>query len=198
MPLLRHGRSDQWRDHGSPRIGPSPGHPAWSGIPPSPPPWAQNPAQPAPSRPARRDLCGSSHRGAIGSSPMARHRLRGDHDPDRLIREDHRALFNAAASAAARSGLQSEATCSTAPAISILTIPASGFAATGLGAVTGSTTSGTNIGTLSPGRTSFPFRARPRHCERCRAISPYLSAHTYRPRHRPAPPAPGSQPQSGP
>ena len=53
---------------------------------------------------------------------------------------------------------------------------ASGFAATGLGAVTGSTTSGTNIGTLSPGRTSFPFRARPRHCERCRAINPCLSA----------------------
>ena len=36
--------------------------------------------------------------------------LRRDHDPNRLIRKDHRALFNAAANAAARSGLQSGAT----------------------------------------------------------------------------------------
>jgi len=38
------------------------------------------------------------------------HRLRGNNDPNRLIREDHKTLFNAAAKAAARSGLQSGAT----------------------------------------------------------------------------------------
>ena len=69
-------------------------------------------ARPAPSRPNRRGLCGKS----TGFVAIA--------GPNRPIREDHRALFNAAAKAAARSGLQSGATCSTAPAISILTIPA--------------------------------------------------------------------------
>jgi hypothetical protein len=47
--------------------------------------------------------------------------LRGNDNPNRLIGEDHKTLFSAAAKAAARSGLQSGATSSTAPAISILT-----------------------------------------------------------------------------
>ncbi len=104
------------------------------------------------------------------------HRLWCNHDPGRLIREDYRALFNTVANAAACSGLQSDATCSTAPAISLLTTPAPAYTAARSGAPTGSTTSGTNICTLSPGRTSFPLRERQRHCETCHANNPYLSA----------------------
>jgi len=121
-------------------------------------------ARPAPSRPNRRGLCGKS----TGFVAIA--------GPNRPIREDHRALFNAAAKAAARSGLQSGATCSTAPAISILTTPAFIIVPTGAGASAGSTLSGTKLGPSSTSRTNFPFLARPRHCERCRAISPCFAA----------------------
>ena len=80
---------------------------------------------------------------------MAGHRLGGNHDPDRLIQKDHKTLFNAAASAAARSGLQSDGTCNTAPEISILITPASAIDPTGTDAVAGSTVSGTKTGPSS-------------------------------------------------
>ena len=115
---------------------------------------------------------GLRHRGQPIMTLAKVYRLRGDHDPNRLIGEDHRALFNAAAIAAARSGLQSDGTCSTAPAISILTTPFPTVATTGSGTAIGSSIRGTKAGPSSPGKTSFPFRARPRHCERCRAINP--------------------------
>jgi len=66
------------------------------------------------------------------------HWIGGNHDPNRLIREDHRTLFSAAANAAARSALQSGATCNTAPAISILITPACIIVPTGADVAAGS------------------------------------------------------------
>jgi len=89
--------------------------------------------------------------------------LARDHDPDGLIRKDHNTFLSAATKAAARSGLQSGATCKTAPQISTRTTPLSADPAA---LAKGSITSGTNAGVPSIGTTSSPLRARPRHSER--------------------------------
>jgi hypothetical protein len=92
--------------------------------------------------------------------PLAEvHRLRRDHDPDGLIRKDHSTFLSAATKAAARSGLQSGATCKTAPQISTLITPVSADAAAAVSATDGSITSGTNAGAASIGTTSSPLRA---------------------------------------
>jgi hypothetical protein len=90
---------------------------------------------------------------------MRKRGLGRNHDPDGLIGEDHSAFLNAAAKAATRSGLQSGATCKTAPQISTLITPVPPTAAAAVSEIDGSITSGTNAGAASIGTTSSPLRA---------------------------------------
>jgi len=54
--------------------------------------------------------------------------------------------------------------------------PASAIDPTDTGAAADSSTRGTKVGPSARGRTSFPRRDSPRHCERCRAINPSFAA----------------------
>lgn len=97
--------------------------------------------------------CGMRHGRQPVMSLAEVHRLGCDHDPDGLIREDHSAFLNAAA----RSRLQSGATCRTAPQISTLITPVPPTAA--VSKIDGSIISGTNAGAASIGTTSSPLCA---------------------------------------
>ena len=59
MPVLRHGRSDQRRNHGSPRPGSSADRHAWTGRPPSPRNADQASTRSAPSAPKPDGRTGS-------------------------------------------------------------------------------------------------------------------------------------------
>jgi transposase len=73
--------------------------------------------------------------------PLAKvYRLGRDHDPDGLIRKDHSTFLSAATKAAARSGLQSGATCKTAPQISTRITPVPPTAAAAVSEIDGSIT----------------------------------------------------------
>ena len=190
MPVLRLGRSDQWRDHGSSRPGSSAGPHAWTGRPPSPRTADQTATRCAPSAPRRSSgkrsplpFSDPPHRPHRTSTGRVAIRI-GNPSPLRLNQwgtmarsgDDHGSPRTARAKAAARFTATSPGTrTTTSEPFSTILIPAGTIplATSGTqGAFASPRGSGTITSWPPPGQT----QARQPHPQKAPAVTARLAA----------------------